>query len=45
MAVDLSYTKGSVIETANELGIDPGRINQWRSRMKAGIPLNKSPEN
>jgi transposase len=44
MAVDLSYTKGSVIETARELGIDPGRITQWRSRIKGGIPLNKSSE-
>lgn len=30
MAVELSYSRGSVKEAAAELGIDPGRITKWR---------------
>jgi transposase len=29
MAVELSYSRGSVKEAATELGIDPGRITKW----------------
>lgn len=32
MAIDLSYARGSVKEVADELGIDPGRINKWRQQ-------------
>ena len=34
MAVELSYLKGSVQQAADELGIDAGRIRQWRQRTK-----------
>ncbi len=32
MAVELSYARGSVKETADELGIAPGRITKWRQQ-------------
>ena len=32
--VELSYVKGSIQETARELGVDPGRISKWRQRHK-----------
>ena len=34
MAVELSYAKGSIQETARELDVDPGRISKWRQRHK-----------
>jgi transposase len=34
MAVELSFTKSSVIETAAELGIDAGRLSKWRGIYK-----------
>lgn len=30
MAVELSYHKGSVVEAAKELEIDPSRLTKWR---------------
>ena len=40
MAVELSYSKGSIQEAARELGVDPGRISKWRQRSKkADQPL------
>jgi transposase len=35
MAVELSYTRGSISEVVKELGIEPGRISKWRQRNKA----------
>jgi transposase len=42
MAIELSEIKGSVKVAAEELGITPGLITQWRIRMKKGVALNKS---
>jgi transposase len=36
MAVELSYSRGSVKEAATEQGIDPGRITKWRQHQGAG---------
>ena len=32
MAIDLSYARGSVKEVADELGVDPDRLNKWRQK-------------
>jgi transposase len=32
MAIELSYTKGSVKEVADELGISPTLLSKWRQR-------------
>lgn len=36
MAIELSYTKGSVKVAAAELGIDPGRLSKWRQTLQEG---------
>ena len=43
MAVELSYLQGSVRQAADELGIDAGRISQWRQRKKKPDQPTKSP--
>jgi transposase len=43
MAVELSYVKGSIRQAADELGIDAGRISQWRQRKKKPDQSLKSP--
>ncbi|MER2998979.1 transposase [Pontibacter populi] len=40
MAIDLSYVRGSVKEVADELGIDPGRLSQWRQ--KDSLPVRST---
>lgn len=39
MAPDLSYTRGSVKEVADELDINMGRLNRWRQKItgKGGV--------
>ncbi len=34
MAVELSDAKGSVKAAAIELGLDPGRISKWKTRVQ-----------
>lgn len=45
MAVELSQTKGSVIETARELDMDPSRLSKWRNdpRYNGGHILIEKP--
>ncbi len=50
MAVELSYSKGTVTEASKELGVDPSRLSKWRMdpRFNGGtvLPRNEklSPE-
>lgn len=44
MAVELSYSKGSVLEAAKELDIDASRLSKWRMdpRYNGGTILPKN---
>lgn len=44
MAVELSYSKGSVLQAARELDIDPSRLSKWRMdpRYNGGTILPKN---
>ena len=43
MAVALTHAKGSVKEVADELGVDPNRLNKWR-RLQAAPKERASAE-
>lgn len=44
MAVELSYSKGSVSQAARELDLDPSRLSKWRMdpRFNGGTILPKN---
>lgn len=44
MAVEFSYSKGSVLEATKELDIDASRLSKWRMdpRYNGGIVLPKN---
>lgn len=42
MAVELAYTKGSIREAADELGIGMSVLGKWKKTLKRGEPIVKA---
>ena len=42
MAVELAYSKGSIREAADELGIGMSALGKWKKTLKRGEPIVKA---